>query len=137
MSQGFFNKLRNKQKKKEITNQIDLVKKAINYFYQKQKMAQFRETKPKCLNCFGDNTEVVLFDDNLSSLKFKHKCGGKLHISNCSHCDVIPSYIIKTTVLDTEGHFLRTEDLILDCLDDERSLIDEFNNCLKDAISHL
>jgi len=58
-------------------------------------------SKPKCLICFGENIRPIAFGQDGVS-EFKHKCGGKLHISS-KKTEVRFNFSTQTIILDEFG----------------------------------
>ena len=70
------------------------------------KISKGRQARPRCLKCWGDDTDSIRFDDSGFS-DFTHSCGGRLHSKHGSWDDTRFSITLAEIHLDREGNVLR------------------------------
>jgi len=105
LSKGILGFMKNKEEKQEVKSDLIGAQYTLERCERQFKIANGRKAKPRCLKCWGENTERIKFDNDGCS-DFTHSCGGKLHLAYEEdgmrfHCKATEIH------LDQEGNVLR------------------------------
>ncbi len=111
LSRGLLGWFRNRFKRSVLRSTLAYVDDERRDLNDVLRVAQQRTSRPRCLQCWSENTVPVSFHENGLSAEFVHGCGGRLQFLEDARAERF-SFATTRFVLDVEGRLLeeREED---------------------------